>query len=101
MSHKLSKEPTETELILRGFGVSLAKFYYRLPDFVHVINEFTWRDYDQAPDYPNLFKFIEFWQTKIEGRLHSVVFSHNKLIRPGQWQNVVSDKELKFDESKW
>jgi uncharacterized protein Usg len=65
-----------------------------MPDHPHVINTFIWQDYDLAPDYPQLFKFIEFWHDEIEGPLHSVRFSHRKMISPGQWRNVVGELPL-------
>ena len=82
---------SETELMLRGYGLTTAVFYYRMPDFRHVLNTFTWQDYDLAPDYPQLFKFIEFWQAELEGPLHSVSFTHRKLIRPGEWRHVTGE----------
>ncbi len=44
-----------------------------------------------APDHPKLFDFIEFWQREIEGPLHSVRFTHRKMIAPGEWRNVVGE----------
>ena len=52
----------ETKLMLKGYGLTTAEFFYRMPDHVHVLNSFIWQDYDIAPDHPRLFKFIEFWQ---------------------------------------
>ncbi len=91
---------SETELMLRGYGLTLATFFYRMPDHQRVLNEFIWQDYDLAPDHPTLFGFIEFWQREIEGPLHSVVFSHRKLIAPGEWRQVISEQEIVFDKNK-
>lgn len=82
---------SETELMLRGYGLTTAQLFYRLPDFRSVLSTFIWQEYDLAPDYPRLFTFIEFWQTQIEGPLHSVEFVHRKLIRPGEWRNVIGE----------
>jgi uncharacterized protein Usg len=79
---------SETELMLRGYGLTIARLFYRMPDYRSVLNEFIWQQYDLAPDYPKLFGFIEFWQGNIEGPLHSVEFIHRKLIRAGEWRNV-------------
>lgn len=87
-------DASEVELMLKGYGLTTARIFYRLPDFRRVLNEFIWQQYDQSPDFPGLFKFIDFWQAKIEGPLHSVVYTHRKLIRPGEWRNVVG--EFKF-----
>ena len=78
-----------TEKMLKGYGLTTAELYYRLPDYRSVLNSFIWQDYDLAPDYPALFRFIEFWRTSIEGPLHSIRFTHRKLIAPGEWRNVV------------
>ncbi len=83
---------TETELMLKGYGLTTAELYYRMPDYKNVLNSFIWQDYDLAPDHPRLFQFIEFWQEKIEGPLHSVRFTHRKLIAPGEWRNVPSGR---------
>ena len=82
---------TETELMLRGYGLTTAEMYYRMPDYTHVLNSFVWQDYDLAPDYPRLFRFIEFWHEEIEGPLHSVRFTHRKMIAPGEWRHVVQE----------
>ncbi len=82
---------SETELMLKGYGLTTAEFFYRMPDYRNVLNSFVWQDYDLAPDHPRLFEFIEFWQREIEGPLHSVRFVHRKLISPGNWQNVVGE----------
>jgi uncharacterized protein Usg len=84
----------ETRLMLKGYGLTTAELFYRIPDYRNVINSFVWQDYDLAPDYPQLFKFIEFWQEQIEGPLHSVRFTHRKLIAPGEWRNMVGEFRL-------
>ena len=82
---------TETELMLKGYGLTTAELYYHIPDYPHVLNSFIWQEYDLSPDYPEMFRFIEFWHTQIDGPLHSVRFTHRKLIRPGDWRNVVGE----------
>ena len=82
---------TETELLLKGYGLTTAEFFYRMPDYQNVLNTYIWQDYDIAPDHPKLFKFIEFWQQEIEGPLHSVRFVHRKQLSSGDWQNVTGE----------
>jgi uncharacterized protein Usg len=84
-------EMTETEMMLRGYGLTTAQLFYRMPDYRHVLNTFVWQEYDLAPDHPKLFEFIEFWQDTIEGPLHSVQFSHRKLLASGEWQQLVGE----------
>ena len=82
---------TETELMLKGYGLTTAEMLYRMPDHPHVLNSFVWQDYDLAPDHPRLFKFIEYWQAEIEGPLRSVRFVHRKKIAPGRWTHVTGE----------
>ena len=82
---------TETELMLKGYGLTTAEFLYRMPDHRNVLNSYIWQEYDIAPDHPRLFTFIEFWQSEIERPLHSVGFTHRKMISPGEWLNVVGE----------
>jgi uncharacterized protein Usg len=87
----MTDNASPTELMLKGYGLRTAEFFYRLPDYRNVLNAFVWQDYDLAPDHPRLFKFIEFWQDQSEGPLHSVRFVHRKMISPGEWRNVVGE----------
>ena len=82
---------SETELMLKGYGLTTAELYYRMPDHRHVLNSFIWQEYDLAPDHPRLFEFIEFWQREIDGPLHSVRFTHRKMIGPGRWSRQVGE----------
>lgn len=83
----MTSQMSESEMMLKGYGLTTAEFFYRMPDYRNVLNTFVWQDYDLAPDHPRLFRFIEFWQENIEGPLHSIKFVHRKLISPGEWQN--------------
>ncbi len=50
---------SETELMMNGYGLTTAEFFYRMPDYTHVLNSYIWQDYDLAPDHPKLFEFIQ------------------------------------------
>ena len=86
-----NSDETATGLMLEGYGLTTAEFYYRMPDFRNVINVLIWQDYDLAPDYPRIFGFIDFWKREIEAPLHSVRFAHRLLISDGSWRNVVEE----------
>ncbi|MBL3704493.1 aspartate-semialdehyde dehydrogenase [Sulfitobacter sp. BDSS02] len=85
---------SETEMMLRGYGLTTAEFYYRMPDYRNVLNSFVWQEYDLAPDHPKLFEFVEFWNKEIDGPLHSVRFTHRKLLSSGEWRNVTGEFTL-------
>ena len=83
--------PSETELMLKGYGLTTAEIFYRMPDYQNVLNSYIWQEYDIAPDHPRLFEFVDFWRKELDGPLHSVRFTHRKMIGPGEWQNQVGE----------
>ena len=87
-------EISETELMLKGYGLTTAEFIYHMPDHPHVLNTFLWQAYDLAPDHDRMFQFIEFWQREIEGPLHSVRFTHRKMIGAGEWRHVKGEFKI-------
>ena len=82
---------TETEMMMRGYGLTTAEMFYRMPDYPSVLNTFVWQDYDRAPDHDRLMQFIDYWKAEIDGALHSVRFSHRKLMSSGEWRNCVGE----------
>lgn len=76
----------EFEAQLRGYGLTTAQILYRLPDHPTLLQEFVWQHYDLAPDFPALYRFLDFWNREIEGPVHSVRVAHNKLVGPSEWR---------------
>lgn len=66
---------------LSNYRLTTAKILYHMPDFQAVLQEFIWQEYDLAPRFPELRKFLGFWTREIEGPLHSVYVAEAKLIR--------------------
>ncbi len=67
-------------LQLKGYRLSTAEILYHLPDHPRLLQTFVWQDYDIAPRYPVLNRFLEFWTREIEGRLHSVRVTGKEII---------------------
>ncbi|MDI6028662.1 usg protein [Corticibacterium sp. UT-5YL-CI-8] len=78
----------ELELMMKGYGLTTAEILYRMPDHPYVLQTFVWQDYDLAPKFPVLFSFIDFWKAKLDGPLHSVRYTHKKLISASEWRKV-------------
>lgn len=78
----------ELALMLQGYGLTTAEILYRMPDHQRILQSYIWQEYDLAPHYPRLHAFIDFWMAKLEGPLHSVRFTHRRLIAPNEWRNV-------------
>ena len=60
------------DLQMRGYRLTTAEIIYHLPDHPGLLQTFIWQKFDLAPAFPELQKFLDFWKTNIEGRLHSV-----------------------------
>ena len=88
------RDTSEMELMLKGYGLTTAEFLYHMPDHPHLLQSFVWQHYDLAPNFPALYRFIEFWRTKLEGPLHSVKYTHMQLIAPNEWRNVKGELVL-------
>ncbi len=69
---------------LAGYGLATAEILYRLPDHPRLLQAYIWQDYDIAPDFPTLIKFLNFWTQKLEGPLHSVRVGHTQADPPGR-----------------
>lgn len=84
----------ELKRMLDGYGLTTAEILYHMPDHPHLLQTFVWQDYDLAPKFPVMFKFIDFWKEKLDGPLHSVRYTHRKLISPSEWRNVSGEMIL-------
>jgi uncharacterized protein Usg len=73
---------------VNGFGLTTAHILYRRPDHRWLLQSYIWQAYDLFPQFPELTKFLNFWQQKLEGPLHSVQVAHQKLIKPAELRTV-------------
>jgi uncharacterized protein Usg len=71
-----------------GFGLTTAHILYRRPDHHWLLQSYVWQAYDLFPKFPELQKFLEFWQAKLEGPLYSVEVAHSKLIKPAELKAI-------------
>ena len=60
------------ELQLNDYRLTTAEIIYHLPDHPGLLQSYIWQDYDLAPKYPVLHRFLSFWEDNLEGPLHSV-----------------------------
>ena len=76
---------------VEGFGLTTAQILYRRPDHPWLLQTYVWQEYDVAPDYPGLKKFLAFWQKNLDGKLHSVRLESQKLISPVELSSIGSE----------
>jgi uncharacterized protein Usg len=71
---------------LQRYRLTTAEILYHLPDHPSLLQSYTWQDYDLAPEFPVLRRFLDFWRDSIEGRLHSVTVASTRLISGGEFR---------------
>ncbi|RMD61600.1 MAG: Usg family protein [Alphaproteobacteria bacterium] len=67
---------------LNNYRLTTAEILYHMPDHPNLLQTFVWQEYDLAPEFPVLRRFLDFWVRNIEGRLHSVKVANVQLIQP-------------------
>jgi uncharacterized protein Usg len=73
---------------LSGYGLTTAQIVYRRPDHPWLLQSYVWQEYDLFPNFPSLKRFLDFWEKKIDGALHSVTVAHSHLIQPAEIGSV-------------
>ena len=74
-----------------GYGLTTAHILYRRPDHRWLLQSYVWQNYDLFPEFPELHRFLAFWQKKLEGPLHSVRVAHCKLIKPAELKAITGN----------
>lgn len=65
---------------LQDYRLTTANILYHLPDHPALLQTYVWQEYDLAPHFPELKRFLDFWQRELDGKLHSVQVGAKKLI---------------------
>lgn len=73
---------------LEGYGLSTVQIHYFMPDHPSLLQAFVLQQYDLAPGFPELDRFLAYWRREIEAVLHSVRVAHKHLIGPAEWRAV-------------
>ena len=71
-----------------GYGLTTVEIHYFMPDHPSLLQMFLSQQYDLAPRFPGLNRFLDYWRREIEAVLHSVRVAHSQLIGPTEWRAV-------------
>jgi len=71
-------------LQLRDYRLTTAEILYHLPDHPTLLQTYIWQALDLAPKFPELHKFLHFWESNLDGKLHSVRVANCEIIKPPQ-----------------
>jgi uncharacterized protein Usg len=78
----------EIELVLKGYRLATAEILYRMPDNLDFLQAYLWQDFDIAPEFPVLNRFLKFWEENLDGPLHSVRVASSQLMTPAEYRAV-------------
>ncbi len=81
-------------LQLRDYRLTTAEILYHLPDHPHLLQSFLWQEYDMAPHFPMLRKFLDFWSHNLDGKLHSVKVAGQQLIEAPELRTAAAYLKL-------
>jgi uncharacterized protein Usg len=76
----------DLELMVKDYRLTTAEILYHLPDHPSLLQTYVWQDLDIAPRFPVLHRFLEFWESSLDGKLHSVKVASARLIKPAQFR---------------
>lgn len=79
---------------LGGFSLTTAEILYRMPDHPGLLQTFIWQQHDLFPLFPELRRFLTFWQKTLDGPLHSVKVAHSRLIKPAELRTIDAEFRL-------
>jgi uncharacterized protein Usg len=63
------------------YRLTTAEILYHLPDHPTLLQSYVWQEYDLAPHFPALRKFLDFWSRNLDGKLHSVQVANQQLFQ--------------------
>ena len=66
---------SQFELVLRGFKLTTLEVVYFMTDYQHLLQSFIFQDYDKAPVYPRMNRFLRYWHREIEASIKEVWIS--------------------------
>lgn len=69
---------------LQGRRLTTAEITYYMPDYPTVLQEFLWQTLDQAPEFPRIHTFLDFWRREIDAVIHSVRVSCVGQVQPAR-----------------
>jgi uncharacterized protein Usg len=80
----------DVELLVKDYRLTTAEILYHLPDHPSLLQTYVWQELDIAPKFPVLAKFLDFWESSLDGRLHSVKIASAKLVKPSRFRHAAA-----------
>lgn len=79
---------TDLERQMQNYRLTTAEILYHMPDHPDLLQSFIWQTLDIAPRYPVLRRFLDYWETNIEGKLHSVRIGQRGIVSAAEFRTA-------------
>lgn len=76
------------------YCLTTAEIRYHLPDQPHLLQTLVWRQFDAAPSFPELHRFLKVWSNSLDGAVHSVRVTHLDPARAPSWRQTATRRTL-------
>ena len=70
------------------YRLTTAEILYHLPDHPDLLQTYVWQGLDLAPRFPTLRKFLDFWSSNLDGKLHSIRVASAEAARRGAMRHT-------------
>lgn len=70
--------------------LTLIRIDYYLPDYQHIIQQYTWQLDDTPPNFPRVHKFLDHWRTHIEAVIKEIYLANSLVTN----SNFINAKEI-------
>lgn len=85
------QRPSELERQLNDYRLTTAEILYRLPDHPKLLQTYVWQDLDLAPKFPVLRRFLDWWDSNLEGRLFQVRVGAVTVLTDNKWRHALAE----------
>lgn len=79
---------------LKGYRLTTAEILYHMPDHPGLLQTYVWQNLDRVPEFPELRRFLTYWQRELDGPLHSVTVASVDLIGQGDLRHYQHEFRL-------
>lgn len=75
-------------LQIKDYRLTTAEILYHYPDHPTLLQSYVWQNMDIAPEYPELRRFLNFWRSNLDGKLHSIRVACAEIMRTGAMRHA-------------
>ncbi len=79
---------------LQGRRLTTAEVLYYMPAHPSLLQSFLWQTLDEAPDFPRIHKFLDYWRREIDAVIHSVSIGGAGFVTPAKLTVAQFDAKL-------